>query len=152
MRTFYSTTIPDSILESARIDGSGELRTFFAIVTPLSIPGLATIGLFNLLTYWNDWWLPLTLINDEKLFNLQYLMYRVEINIAFLKTVRATMGSQAVQELSKLPSQTARNGHVHCLYRTYHTGLPVPSEIFRQRLDSWRNKRLTPDFWLYKVI
>jgi putative aldouronate transport system permease protein len=108
MRTFYVTNLPDEILESARIDGAGELRTFFAIVTPLAVPGLATIGLFNVLTYWNDWWLPLTLISNDKLYNLQYLMYKVELDIQYLKTARQSMGALALKELMSIPSETSR--------------------------------------------
>jgi putative aldouronate transport system permease protein len=108
MRTFYITNLPDEILESARIDGAGELRTFFAIVTPLAVPGLATIGLFNVLTYWNDWWLPLTLINNDRLYNLQYLMYKIEIDVQYLKIARQAMGSLALKELMSIPSETAR--------------------------------------------
>ncbi len=108
LRTFFATNIPDEILESARMDGSGELRTFFQIVTPLAIPGLATIGLFNVLTYWNDWWLPLTLINNDRLYNLQYLMYKVELDIQYLKMARQSMGALALKELMSIPSETSR--------------------------------------------
>ncbi|HET6486555.1 MAG TPA: carbohydrate ABC transporter permease [Spirochaetia bacterium] len=108
LRTFFASNIPDEILESARIDGAGELRTFFQIVTPLAIPGLATIGLFNVLTYWNDWWLPLTLINNDRLYNLQYLMYKVELDIQYLKMARQSMGALALKELMSIPSETSR--------------------------------------------
>ena len=108
LRTFYSTNVPDEILESARMDGAGELRTFFQIVTPLAVPGLATIGLFNVLTYWNDWWLPLTLIGNDKLYNLQYLMYKVELDIQYLKMARQSMGALALKELMSIPSETSR--------------------------------------------
>ncbi len=76
MKTYFQTTIPDPVLESARIDGAGEFRTFLTIVLPLSLPGLATIGLFSAIVYWNDWWLPLMLITNDKLLNMQYLMYK----------------------------------------------------------------------------
>jgi putative aldouronate transport system permease protein len=108
MKTFYSTTIPESILESARIDGASELRTFFAIVTPLAVPGLAAIGLFTILGYWNDWWLPLTLITNEKLINLQYLMYKVELNAQYLRQMLPKMGMIGAKELMETPSETAR--------------------------------------------
>jgi putative aldouronate transport system permease protein len=108
LRTFFATNIPDEILESARMDGSGEFRTFFQIVTPLAVPGLATIGLFNVLTYWNDWWLPLTLVTNDRLYNLQYLMYKVELDIQYLKMARQSMGALALKELMSLPSETSR--------------------------------------------
>ncbi|OXS60324.1 sugar ABC transporter permease [Cohnella sp. CIP 111063] len=76
MKTYFQTTIPDPVLESAKIDGAGEFRTFLTIVLPLSLPGLATIGLFSAIVFWNDWWLPLMLITNDKLLNMQYLMYK----------------------------------------------------------------------------
>lgn len=54
MRTFFKTSIPEAIIESARIDGGSELRIFRSIVVPLAIPGIATISLFTSLGYWND--------------------------------------------------------------------------------------------------
>lgn len=108
MKTFYQNTIPDSLLEAARIDGAGEFMTFFKIVIPLSVPGLATIGLFILLRYWNDWWLPLTLITDDKLFNLQFLMYQVQLDIQYLKSARTNMTMDMMKEVFELPSETAR--------------------------------------------
>ncbi|NQX58114.1 carbohydrate ABC transporter permease [Paenibacillus qinlingensis] len=86
MRTYFQTTIPDAVLESAKIDGAGEFRTFFSIVLRLSLPGLATIGLFNAIVYWNDWWLPLMLITDDKLLNMQYLMYKAQSMANYLSS------------------------------------------------------------------
>ena len=107
MRTFFMTTIPDGIIEAARIDGAGEFQTFVWIVLPLAKPVLATIGLFNLLTYWNDWYAPLLFINNEKLFNLQYLMYRVDKAIIYLSNNAGSINN-ATQIMANLPSQTAR--------------------------------------------
>jgi putative aldouronate transport system permease protein len=53
-RTFFSTSIPVPVIESAYIDGAGEFRIFFQIVMPLSLPILATIGLFQVIHYWNE--------------------------------------------------------------------------------------------------
>jgi putative aldouronate transport system permease protein len=80
LRTFFSR-LPQELLEAARIDGAGEWRTFFQIVLPLSTPSLATVGLFSMLLYWNDWWLSLLFIDNSKLFPLQYLLYRLITNI-----------------------------------------------------------------------
>ncbi len=107
MRTFISTNVPDSVIESARIDGSGELRTFFQIVIPLAIPGIATVALFTTLVYWNDWWLPLMLIVDSKLYNLQYLLYKLMSNIEALARLSSSISSTS-SEISSLPSQGAR--------------------------------------------
>lgn len=107
LRTFFATSLPESVIESARIDGAGELRTFVSVVLPLSLPGLATVGLFNTIAYWNDWWLPLILITDEKLFNLQYSMYRVQQNIQYLIRVSSSF-SESGRVMEQLPTETAR--------------------------------------------
>jgi putative aldouronate transport system permease protein len=105
MRTFFKTTIPKEIIESARIDGSGELRTFVSIVLPLSLPGLATIGLFATLQYWNDYFLPLMLVTKPNLFNLQYLMYKLLMSIQMLQQTSVPNASEAYM---KLPSESVR--------------------------------------------
>lgn len=80
LRTFFAR-LPMELLEAGKIDGAGEWRTFFQIVLPLSTPSLATVGLFSMLLYWNDWWLSLLFIDNSKLFPLQYLLYRLITNI-----------------------------------------------------------------------
>ncbi|MGG1517017.1 carbohydrate ABC transporter permease [Paenibacillus oryzisoli] len=89
MRTYFMTTIPEAIIESAKIDGASEYRIFFSIILRLSLPGLATVGLFSAIVYWNDWWLPLMLINDDKILNMQYLMYKAQSVADFLSSSNA---------------------------------------------------------------
>ncbi|MBN2351253.1 MAG: carbohydrate ABC transporter permease [Spirochaetales bacterium] len=105
MRTFFKT-IPDSLIESAKIDGAGEYRIFFKIIVPLSIPGLATIGLFFALLFWNDFFLNMMFTDNEKMFNLQYLMVRVMLNIQYLSQV--TTGSQSAEIMKNIPSRTSQ--------------------------------------------
>ena len=64
-RTFFSTTVPDSIIESAKIDGASQLKIFFRIVLPISLPALATIGLFLTFSYWNDWYQAMLYIAQQ---------------------------------------------------------------------------------------
>jgi putative aldouronate transport system permease protein len=93
MRNFFYT-IPDSMHESARIDGAGELRILFSIILPLATPGLATVGLFVALGYWNDWWLGLMLINRNELTPLQMLLRRIISSIQFFSSPPPGMGAQ----------------------------------------------------------
>jgi len=86
MRTFIKTTIPEALFESAKIDGAGEFRIFFVIVLPLCKAGLATIGLFCTLNYWNDYYLPLVFVTDAKLYNIQYYLYKLLMSIQFLSS------------------------------------------------------------------
>jgi putative aldouronate transport system permease protein len=91
LRTYFSQ-LPHEIMEAATMDGAGEWRTFFQIVVPLSTPSLATVGLFYLLMYWNDWFLALLYIDNQNLVPLQYLLYKLMANIAFLASNPQTTG------------------------------------------------------------
>ncbi len=107
MRTFYKTTVPESIIESARMDGAGEFRTYFTIVLPLCKAGLATVGLFCTLNYWNDFYLPMVFVNDSKNFNIQYLMYQTLIAVQNLLN-NSNQISNMTQILANLPSESLR--------------------------------------------
>lgn len=102
----FLASIPASIYESAKIDGAKELKIFFNIVLPLSKPALATVGLFSLLMYWNDWWLSLLFIDEEKLIPLQYMLYRIMSNIEFLTNQMGTVNVSI--NIRELPNESAR--------------------------------------------
>lgn len=87
MRTFFTTSIPPSLIDSAHIDGAGEYRTYFSILLPLSLPVLATIGLFSVVGYWNDWFTSLVFISNDKLYNLQYFLYNTLMNAEYLQSI-----------------------------------------------------------------
>ncbi|WP_406181274.1 carbohydrate ABC transporter permease [Streptomyces canus] len=68
MRIYAADAVPDSLLEAARIDGAGELRIFVTIALRLLAPGLVTVVLFTLVATWNNYFLPLIMLNDPKLY------------------------------------------------------------------------------------
>ncbi|WUE97069.1 carbohydrate ABC transporter permease [Streptomyces sp. NBC_00490] len=68
MRVYAQDAVPDSILEAARIDGAGEARIFFTIALRLLAPGLVTVLLFTLVATWNNYFLPLIMLNDPDLY------------------------------------------------------------------------------------
>jgi multiple sugar transport system permease protein len=68
MRIYAEDAVPDSILEAARIDGAGEVRIFGTIVLRLLAPGLVTVLLFTLVATWNNYFLPLIMLNDPDLY------------------------------------------------------------------------------------
>ncbi|MFE1881915.1 carbohydrate ABC transporter permease [Streptomyces diastatochromogenes] len=68
MRIYAQDAVPDSLLEAARIDGAGELRIFFQIALRLLAPGLVTVVLFTLVATWNNYFLPLIMLNDPRLY------------------------------------------------------------------------------------
>jgi len=107
MRSFFANTIPESIVESGTIDGAGEFTIFLKLIVPLSAPIMATIGLFNLLAYWNDWYNCMLFIDKPELMNIQYLMTKTLNNVQFL-LMKADTSSQVGDLISKMPTETVR--------------------------------------------
>lgn len=105
MRTFYSSNVPEEVIESARIDGCGEWRTLIQIVAPLAIPGYATVALFSAVGLWNDFRQCLLLNDSSEFYNLQYTIYQTMSNLRFLKENASKMGGVNV---SNLPAETFR--------------------------------------------
>lgn len=77
MRSFIQGSVPEPLVESAKIDGAGDFRIFWQMVLPLCKPALASIGLFTVLAYWNDWWTPMMFTDKEQYVPLQYLLYKM---------------------------------------------------------------------------
>ncbi|MGO4271427.1 carbohydrate ABC transporter permease [Paenibacillus sp. TAF58] len=105
IRTFFSTSIPAAIIESAYIDGASEFKIFYRIVLPLSLPILATIGLMLGISYWNDWFNGLIFVTDSKLFSIQNMLNRMLSDIQFLQKSSMTNASQAS---SNIPTDSVR--------------------------------------------
>ncbi len=103
MRSFVSV-IPSALIESAKIDGAGEYRIFFQIIIPLLKSGLATIGLFLALGYWNDWYNAMLYINSETKYPLQYMLY----NMLQQTQALAKIASQAGIQVQNLPSSSLK--------------------------------------------
>ncbi|MEU9862627.1 carbohydrate ABC transporter permease [Streptomyces sp. NPDC047971] len=74
-RVFSSGYIPDEALEAARIDGAGELRTFWSIGLRMIMPGFVTVFLFQFTAIWNNFFLPLVMLSDQKLYPLSLGLY-----------------------------------------------------------------------------
>ncbi len=74
-RIYASSSVPDELLEAARLDGSGELRTFFTVAVRLMAPALVTIFLFQFVAIWNNFFLPLIMLRDQTLFPVTLGLY-----------------------------------------------------------------------------
>ncbi len=109
-RTFFKG-LPESLFESAHIDGATELRIFFGIVVPLSTPVFASIGFMTLVGKWNDYSTSMIYIRDEKLYTLQYLLQRLMAEAEFLKALASgqmmAMGNIDVSAMEQ-PSESLR--------------------------------------------
>src|SRR5699024_3849161 len=108
LRTFFKTTVPDAIIESAKIDGASELVLFLKIVLPISLPAITTIALFLTLGFWNDWFNAMLYIDKNSLIPLQYLLIKIETSIEFLTNNSASLGTTAVEQAAKIPRDTVR--------------------------------------------
>lgn len=92
MWTFATDAVPKEILESARVDGSGEFRTFFRISLPLLAPGLVTVLLFNVVATWNNYFLPLIMLKDPD-------WYPLTVGLKSWNQQALTAGGEAVFNL-----------------------------------------------------
>ncbi len=90
VRNYYKSNIPASIVESAQLDGAGELTIFWKIMLPLSVPVNVTVGLFAGLAYWNDWTNALYYIDNTKYYGIQNMLMRIMENITFLTSGQAS--------------------------------------------------------------
>jgi len=104
MRNFFRQ-LPESFVESAKIDGANDLVILRKIILPISLPSMATIGLFYALAYWNEWFRVLLYIDDSKLFSLQYLIMAILRSISFAADIAQEGG---LTDYSFLPTYSVR--------------------------------------------
>ena len=83
-RTFFRTTVPDALIEAAKIDGADQFRIWSSIVLPISKPVMATIGMFAAFGYWNDWFQASLYIQDKNLQTLQSMLNKIQENIEYI--------------------------------------------------------------------
>ena len=118
-RTFFKTTIPEELIESAKMDGATQFKIFFQIVLPISLPVIATIGLFLCFAYWNDWYQSMLYIDNQRLYSLQALLNAIMTNINMLAQNAATMGASMADMVANMPKEAARMAIVVII------GLPI---------------------------
>jgi len=104
MRNFFND-IPKELFESAKLEGAGESRILRSIVIPLSLPAMATIGLFYALGYWSAWTPAMLYIDNPKLFSLQYIIMQIIRNVDMAQNI-AVAGSQST--MAAAPAYTVR--------------------------------------------
>lgn len=107
-RTFFRSTIPDSIIESAKIDGASQMTIFTQIVLPISKPVLATIGLFLAFGYWNDWFQAQLYISQDDLRSLQSMLNRIQLNVEYLTKNPTAMLTSSSDLKKNMPQESVR--------------------------------------------
>ena len=134
MRTFIRTAVPDSIVESAKIDGAGDFLIYRRLILPLSTAALATIGLFTALTYWNDWFQGSLYIRTPSRYPLQFYLYNLLMSAQAMRemaNVAMSNNSAALvpQESIKMATALIVTGPILLLYpfvqKYFVTGLTI---------------------------
>ncbi|EMS72967.1 carbohydrate ABC transporter permease [Ruminiclostridium cellobioparum] len=105
MKNFIKMSVPDEIIESAKIDGANDFRIYYSIVLNLSLPGLATIGLFLGLHYWNDWFMSMLFIDTPSKYSLQFFLYNLLNGAEFLRNLSQGAG---VYDSVAIPTETTK--------------------------------------------
>lgn len=103
--------IPESIEESAQIDGANEICIMFKIIMPLSLPVIATVALWGAVAAWNDWTTTLMYVTNSELYPLQYLMMRIikESETAQQMALQSSMNKGSVANLSQPTSESVKS-------------------------------------------
>ncbi|MGI6622303.1 MAG: carbohydrate ABC transporter permease [Clostridiaceae bacterium] len=104
MRTFIKGSVPDAITESAKIDGAGHMTIFARIVLPVLGPGLATVGLFLALGYWNDWYRSSMFSVNSDTWELQFYLY----NMLNATQAMRQMAQNSGLTVSDLPTESVK--------------------------------------------
>ncbi len=111
--------IPNELVESAKIDGAGDLRIYFQIMMPLCKPMIATLALFTALGYWNDWYNCMLFISDDTKYNLQYTLQNMLRSAEFITKIAQEQGrtvASVPSESMKLAMTVVAIGPIVALY------------------------------------
>ncbi|PYE47725.1 putative aldouronate transport system permease protein [Paenibacillus barcinonensis] len=120
MKNFIRSAVPDELIESAKIDGANDFRIYFSIVLKLAMPGIATVGLFLALGYWNDWFTSSLFINNPDMYQLQFYLYNTMNTITFIDQMAigtgVTLSQDVPTESTKMAMAIIVTGPILFLY------------------------------------
>lgn len=108
MRSFFTSSIPDSLIEAAKLDGASEMKILTKVILPLSKPMLVTLVLMVGLNYWNDWMNGMYYVNDNSLNTIQMILNNMIQNVEFLSKSASVLGADAAK--IKMPTVGIRMG------------------------------------------
>ncbi|CAI6017812.1 L-arabinose transport system permease protein AraQ [Paenibacillus sp. JJ-100] len=120
MKNFIRSAVPDELIESAKIDGANDFRIYCSIVLKLAMPGIATVGLFLALGYWNDWFTSSLFINNPDMYQLQFYLYNTMNTITFIDQMAigtgVTLSQDVPTESTKMAMAIIVTGPILFLY------------------------------------
>ncbi|MBQ8654718.1 MAG: carbohydrate ABC transporter permease [Clostridia bacterium] len=117
MRNFFAQ-IPDSLEESAKLDGANDLRVFFSIYLPLSTASIATITLFYAVYHWNSWFDSMLYMNNKKMWTMQYTLRQLidSATVSDITTVDASMDFIPPAETVRMATIVIATVPILCVY------------------------------------
>ena len=107
MKNYFENSIPQEIMEAAELDGAGPIGILGYVILPMGKPIIATIAMFTILTYWNDWTNALYFVSDSRLWSLQILLQNILNNVQFLSK-NSQVASQIGMSVTSIPSVSVR--------------------------------------------
>lgn len=107
MKNYFENSIPQEIMEAAELDGAGPIGILGYVILPMGKPIIATIAMFTILTYWNDWTNALYFVSDSRLWSLQILLQNILNNVQFLSK-NSQVASQIGLSVASIPSVSVR--------------------------------------------
>ncbi|MCR4723029.1 MAG: carbohydrate ABC transporter permease [Eubacteriales bacterium] len=107
MKNYFENSIPQEIMEAAELDGAGPIGVLGYVILPMGKPIIATIAMFTILTYWNDWTNALYFVSDSRLWSLQILLQNLLNNVQFLSK-NSQVASQIGLSVASIPSVSVR--------------------------------------------
>ena len=107
MKNYFEHSIPQEIMEAAELDGAGPIGILGYVILPMGKPIIATIAMFTILTYWNDWTNALYFVSDSRLWSLQILLQNILNNVQFLSK-NSQVASQIGLSVASIPSVSVR--------------------------------------------
>ena len=107
MKNYFENSIPQEIMEAAELDGAGPIGVLGYVILPMGKPIIATIAMFTILTYWNDWTNALYFVSDSRLWSLQILLQNILNNVQFLSK-NSQVASQIGLSVASIPSVSVR--------------------------------------------
>ena len=107
LRTYIQTSVPEELMDSARIDGANEYRTFFQITLPLMKPAMAAVGFMMATAYWNDWQNAMLYIDSPTKKPLQLLLINIQKSIEVLLNARNIPSSAMAAMQGNIPQYSA---------------------------------------------
>lgn len=109
LRTYIQSNVPEALVESAKMDGAGEFRSFWQIVFPMMKPALASVGFMRAVNIWNEWQDAYLFINDDARTPLQLLLILIEKNIDYaLNNAKDIPAAEYMELIKNLPQETCR--------------------------------------------